>query len=297
MKTTRDELSTALEALRDRPIVSESRDYARRWARTRARVASLRNLMFGPAGAIAAACVTAYIVFALVFGLAGVGINRVAKNLIETGIEETRVVALEDGSRIVLDRQSRLRVAFTPAARDVELLDGQAHFEVAKNPNRPFRVRTQSAEVVAVGTMFDVATVPARTTVTLIEGRVNVRTISSPAQAEPKVEALVPGQQLGIASDGQFLDKRVVKIENVTAWQRGTIILDDMPLPEALTAINRYSATQIVIRGPALQSRRVSGVFRIGDVETEAIALERYFNLRETSRSERAIVLERQASP
>jgi transmembrane sensor len=297
LKTTRDELSTALEALRDRPIVNESRDYARRWARTRARVASLRNLMFGPAGAIAAACVTAYIVFALVFGLAGVGINRVAKNLIETGIEETRVVALEDGSRIVLDRQSRLRVVFTPAARDVELLDGQAHFEVAKNPNRPFRVRTRSAEVVAVGTMFDVATVPARTTVTLIEGRVNVRTISGPAQAEPKVEALVPGQQLGIASDGQFLDKRVVKIENVTAWQRGTIILDDMPLPEALTAMNRYSVTQIVIRGPALQSRRVSGVFRIGDVETESIALERYFNLRETSRSERAIVLERQASP
>ena len=289
MKTTRDELSTALEALRDRPIVSESRDYARRWARARARAASLRSLVFGPAGAIAAACVTAYIVF----GLPGVGINGVAKNLIETGIEETRVVVLEDGSRIVLDRQSRLRVAFTPAARDVELLDGQAHFEVAKNPNRPFRVRTRSAEVVAVGTMFDVATVPARTTVTLIEGRVNVRTISGPAQAEPKVEALVPGQQLGIASDGQFLDKRVVKIENVTAWQRGTIILDDMPLPEALTAMNRYSVTQIVIRGPALQSRRVSGVFRIGDVETEAIALERYFNLREASRSEQAIVLER----
>ena len=293
MKTTRDELSTALEALRDRPIVTESRDYARRWARTRARAASLRSAVFGPVGAIAAVCATAYIVFAGGFGLSGGAINRAAKNLIETGIEETRVVALQDGSRIVLDRRSRLRVAFTPAARDVELLDGQAHFEVAKDTHRPFRVRTGSAEVVAVGTKFDVATVPARTTVTLIEGRVNVRTLSGTAQTEPKVEALVPGQQLGIASDGQFLDKRVVKIENVTAWQRGTIILDDMPLPEALTAMNRYSVMQIVIPGPALQSRRVSGVFRIGDVETEAIALERYFNLRETSRSERTIVLDR----
>jgi transmembrane sensor len=293
LKTTRDELSTALEALRDRPIVTESRDYARRWARTRARAASLRSAVFGPAGAIAAVCATAYIVFASGFGLPGAAINRAAKNLIETGIEETRVVALEDGSRIVLDRRSRLRVAFTPAARDIELLDGQAHFEVAKDTHRPFRVRTGSAEVVAVGTMFDVATVPARTTVTLIEGRVNVRTLSGTAQMEPKVEALVPGQQLGIASDGQFLDKRAVKIENVTAWQRGTIILDDMPLPEALTAMNRYSVMQIVIPGPALQSRRVSGVFRIGDVETEALALERYFNLTETSRSERAIVLER----
>jgi transmembrane sensor len=293
LKTTRDELSIALEALRDRPIVTESRDYARRWARTRARAASLRSFVFGPAGAIAAVCATAYIVFGIVFGWAGVTINRAAKNLIETGIEETRVVALEDGSRILLDRRSRLRVSFTAAARDVELLDGQAHFEVAKDTHRPFRVRTSSAEVVAVGTMFDVATQQARTTVTLIEGRVNVRTISGIAQAEPKVEALAPGQQLGIASDGQFLDKRAVKIENVTAWQRGTIILDDMPLPDALTAMNRYSMTQIVIRGPALQSRRVSGVFRIGDVETEAIALERYFNLRETSRSEQAIVLER----
>jgi transmembrane sensor len=289
LKTTRDELSIALEALRDRPIVTESRDYAHRWARTRARAASLRSVVFGPAGAIAAVCATAYIVF----GLPGAAINPFAKKLIETGMAETRAVQLDDGSRIVLDRSSRLRVAFTAAARDVELLDGQAHFEVAKDTHRPFRVRTGSAEVVAVGTMFDVATLPARTVVTLIEGRVNVRTISGTAEAEPKVEALVPGQQLGIASDGQFLDKRLVKIENVTAWQRGTIILDDMPLPEALAAMNRYSTTQIVIRGPALQSRRVSGVFRIGDVETETLALERYFNLRETSRSEQMIVLER----
>jgi transmembrane sensor len=285
----RDDLSIALEALRDRPIVAESREYAHRWARARARAASLRSVVFGPVGAIAAACTVAYIIF----GLPGAAVNRTARNLIETGMEEPRAVTLEDGSRIVLDRRSRLRVAFTPAARDVELLDGQAHFEVAKDTHRPFRVRTESAEVVAVGTMFDVATLPARTTVTLIEGRVNVRTISGTSQAEPKVEALVPGQQLGIASDGQFLDKRLVKIENVTAWQRGTIILDDMPLPEALTAMNRYSMTQIIIRGPALQTRRVSGVFRIGDVETEAIALERYFNLRETSRSQEAIVLER----
>lgn len=285
----RDDLSIALDALRDRPIVAESREYAHRWARARARAASLRSVVFGPAGAIAAACTVAYIIF----GLPGAAVNRTARNLIETGMEEPRAVTLEDGSRIVLDRRSRLRVAFTPAAREVELLDGQAHFEVAKDTHRPFRVRTESAEVVAVGTMFDVATLPARTTVTLIEGRVNVRTIPGMSQAEPKVEALVPGQQLGIASDGQFLDKQLVKIENVTAWQRGTIILDDMPLPEALTAMNRYSMTQIVIRGPALQTRRVSGVFRIGDVETEAIALERYFNLREVSRSEQAIVLER----
>ena len=289
MKPRSDELSVALEALRNSPIVAESRNYAHRWERARARTASLRGVVFGSAGAIAAACVAVCIA---ILALPGV-VNQPVSNLMETGTAATRSIALDDGSRIVLDRSSQLRVAFTNSGRDVELLDGQAHFEVAKDAHRPFRVRTKSAEVIAIGTMFDVATLPTRTTVTLLEGRVNVRTITGTPQVESRVEALTPGQQLGITGDGQLLDKKVVQIENVTAWQRGTIVIDDAPLPEALAAMNRYSMTRIVVLGPSLQSRRVSGTFRIGDVETEAIALQRYFGLRETSRSEREIVLER----
>jgi transmembrane sensor len=141
--------------------------------------------------------------------------------------------------------------------------------------------------------MFDVAALPARTTVTLIEGRVNVRTIAGAPQMEPRVEALTPGEQLGITGDGQLLEKKVVKIENVTAWQRGTIVLDDVSVPEALAALNRYSTTRIVILGESLQPKRVSGVFRSGDVETEVSALQRYFDLKESSRSKSEIVLER----
>jgi transmembrane sensor len=288
VKQTNDELSAALEALRNRPIVTESRDYAHEWASGRARAASVRKFVFGAA----AVCVAAYMLLGLP-GFPGMAVNPTAQNLFATGIGETRAIALDDGSRILLDTQSRLRVSFTAGARDIELLEGQAHFEVAKDTRRPFRVRTRSAEVVAVGTQFDVATVPARTTVTLIEGRVNVRTLPSAAHSEPRVEAMVAGEQLGITSDGQLLEQPVVKIENVTAWQRGTIVLDDVPLPEALAAMNRYSQTQIVIPGPALQSRRVSGVFRVGDVETEALALQRYFGLRETGHSDREIRLER----
>jgi ferric-dicitrate binding protein FerR (iron transport regulator) len=46
--------------------------------------------------------------------------------------------------------------------------------------------------------------------------------------------------------------------------------------------------------GTALQARKVSGVFRSGDVDTEAVVLEKYFGLKEVSRSERQIVLERE---
>jgi transmembrane sensor len=289
VKAERDDLSVALEGLRNRPIVAESREYARRWERSRARVASIRLVLFGSAGAIAAACMLAYAAFTLL----SPNDSAASKGLVETRIGETRAITLGDGSRMVLDTISRVRVVFTGATRDIELLDGQAHFEVAKDAARPFRVRTKSAEVIAVGTMFDVAASPARTTVTLIEGRVNVRPISASPPGESKPELLTPGQQLGISSDGRLLGARTVKIENVTAWQRGTIVIDDMPLVEALAVMNRYSAKHLVVLGQALQARRVSGVFRIGDVETESVVLERFFGLREVSRSEREIVLDR----
>jgi transmembrane sensor len=289
VKPTSDELSAALEALRDRPIVTESRNYAHQWAQERTRAASRRKYVLGPIGAIAVMGAVAWVVF----GLQWTPVNSVAKSRFQTQIGETRPIDLEDGSRILLDTQSRVRVDYTATARDVELLEGRAHFEVAKDAHRPFRVRTESVEVVAVGTKFDVATLRGRTTVTLIEGHVNVRSLLATPQSAPNTAAMVAGQQLGVTRDGQLTDNKVVKIDNVTAWQRGTIVLDDVPLPDALASLNRYSMTQIVIPGSALQSRRVSGVFRAGDVETEALALQRYFGLRETSHSDRTIVLER----
>ena len=96
--------------------------------------------------------------------------------------EEKRVSELNAGSvpaqavTVVPASSSRARIAFTTAVREVQLLEGRAHFEVAQNANWPLRVLTKSADVVTVVTMFDVQSLAGSTTVTLIEGRVNVRT-------------------------------------------------------------------------------------------------------------------------
>ena len=287
MRTERDELSVALEGLRNRPVVEESRDYARRWERSSARVASVRRSVFGPAGALLAAGIIACL------GYYGLSSSNAAKSVIATHVGETRAIVLDDGTRMVLDTRSRVKVKYSAAARDIELLEGQAHFEVAHDIHRPFRVHTNTVEVVAVGTAFDVAALPSRTTVTLIEGRVNVRAISGVSAAGPRVEMLAPGQQWGVDSAGQLIGEKEVKIANVTAWQRGNIVIDDAPLADALAIMNRYSNTRIEVRDPALQGRHVSGAFRIGDVETEAVVLERYFGLKEISHSKDEIVLER----
>jgi transmembrane sensor len=280
-----DLLSLALEDLRNRPIVNESRDYAREWEQSSSRRHRVRRTALRSIGALSVIGVAVFLAFPRL------PTKLFATHVYQTQIGKTRSLTLEDGSRIVLDTSSRVRVVYSETARDVELLEGQAHFDVAKNRERPFRVRTSFAEVVAVGTSFDVAARPQRTTVTLIEGRVNVRSVVDSPDAEHQPESLTPGQQLDISGDGHFLGKKPVRLASVTAWQRGTIDLDDVPLSEALATLNRYSTTKIVIEDASLQTSRVSGVFVIGDVETEALILQRFLGLRERSRSAEQIVL------
>jgi transmembrane sensor len=123
--------------------------------------------------------------------------------------------------------------------------------------------------------------------VTLLEGRVRVL-----APGASPLAMIMPGQQVQIASSGELLGAKPVELESVTAWQYGRIVLDDLPLSDALAVLNRYSRTQIVIHGALLHDRRISGVFRAGDVDTIALVLKRYFGLKEDSRSPEMIVLE-----
>jgi hypothetical protein len=101
------------------------------------------------------------------------------QNVYATGIGEQRTVTLSDGSTVELNSQSRLRVAFHPHERDVELLEGQALFHVAHDRTRPFLVQSEGAKVRAVGTQFDVYRKSDGTVITVVEGRVAVMPESS----------------------------------------------------------------------------------------------------------------------
>lgn len=96
------------------------------------------------------------------------------RNTYSTDIGEQRSIVLNDGSTIDLNSRSRVRVRFTDAERNVDLLDGQALFHVAKNLARPFVVHSDSTRVRAVGTQFDVYRKRSGTIVTVVEGKVAV---------------------------------------------------------------------------------------------------------------------------
>jgi transmembrane sensor len=94
--------------------------------------------------------------------------------LYSTDIGERRSITLSDGSTVDLNARSQLRVEFSETERRVDLLDGQALFQVAKDKQRPFIVHSRDATVRAVGTQFDVYRKDSGTTITVLEGRVAV---------------------------------------------------------------------------------------------------------------------------
>jgi transmembrane sensor len=213
----------------------------------------------------------------------------------DTGIGEQRVVILKDGTRMSLNTSTRVQVALGASRRTVEVIGGEALFEVAKDASRPFVVRAAGSEVTATGTAFVVRYTPAiegsqeALDITLVEGRVVVRGAaegSPTTEFVPAVEML-PGQRLRVAgrSSGQVaaaVEPQMDRphVDQVLAWKRGEAVFDDVSLLEAVAEMNRYSSVPIrVADGGALGGLRVSGVFKTGDNLSFARALGKLHGL------------------
>ena len=207
-----------------------------------------------------------------------------------TDVGSHRVVALEDGSRLSLDTDSRVEVDFTARSRRVRLIQGQALFEVSKNPNKPFLVYAGSGLVRAVGTAFSVHIKDADDIdVVVSEGIVDLSTteaghlrnmgaVDPPASMLARIRA---GQR---ARFGHTVDSvqslPPQEIDRQLAWRDGMLRFDGQPLSEVVAEINRYTHQRIVIRDPAIGDLRVGGVFKSNETEGIYEALENGFGLR-----------------
>jgi len=202
------------------------------------------------------------------------------QGVFSTDVGEQRNVVLEDGSRMLLNTDTRLRVSFDEQQRTVRVSHGEALFEVAKDPRRPFVVKVPGSEVVAVGTAFSVrygdagASAPQQLTVTLIEGRVDVRPEaegSAGAATAEKPVSMKAGERLRVGPPAgasgavsQTVDRP--NVEQVTAWKRSEVVFDATALWDAVAEMNRYSRTPIVlVDGLRDAPLRVSGLYRAGD--------------------------------
>ena len=205
-----------------------------------------------------------------------------------SGLGEQRIVRLEDGSQIRLDTDTTLKVRFVKAARRIELEHGQAFFDVAHDPNRPFTVRADGAEVRAVGTRFDVRRDARGVQVTLVEGRVQVRQTEGAGQW-----TLAPGQHLKVGSTPRAATPQVqaVDVAAATSWTSGRLTFRATPLATAIDEVNRYGRRKVQLAAPNLADRQVSGAFDTGDTEAFVAAVADLYGLSADRSDPDAIIL------
>ena len=176
---------------------------------------------------------------------------------------------LADNSVLRLNTDTVVIVRYARAERLVELERGQVLFEVAHQSQRPFRVLAGAAQVVAVGTSFEVYRQPDSTLVTVVEGQVAVGLAAGePAAEAGRMVRVGAGQQIRIAPGNLPATAAPANLHRSTAWLRREIVFEQEPLEAVAAEFNRYSTTPIQIETPALRTLVISGVLSANDTES-----------------------------
>lgn len=192
-----------------------------------------------------------------------------------TGVGETKSVTLEDGSRVELDAGSAIALHFEKGRRRLTLLAGEAWFEVAPDAARPFVVEAAGGTVTALGTAFDVAVQKGRVRVAVGEHAVAVASGGESVVVDAKQETSFEPRAPASAPTG-------VAAENVAAWRRGALVVEDRPLGEALETLGRYRRGYVYCLRASTCARRVSGVFATGEPLRALREIEYFLGLHAT---------------
>ncbi|MEH3147670.1 MAG: FecR family protein [Methylobacterium frigidaeris] len=170
-----------------------------------------------------------------------------------TGIGDIGHAVLADGTRVDLNTGTALALRFTATERGVDLLRGEALFDVAPDPARPFVVRGGGVSVRAVGTLFFVRADGG-------DGPVGV--------AEGRVEVAASGREMQVAA-GEAVRRRdgtapavvAADVTRAVSWRDGRLIFSGERLSEVLAELGRYRRGRIVLLDPRIGGRRVTGAF------------------------------------
>jgi transmembrane sensor len=210
----------------------------------------------------------------------------------QTHVGSIEGVTLADGSRVLLNTDSKIRVEISATERRIQLNRGEAFFDVAKEPTRPFVVVAGEQRVVAVGTKFSVRRFEHRSDevqVVVTEGRVRMEPPTSAVKLPPVTVAagnIARGSGAGVLLDAE--PERPV--DEYLTWRTGFLMFRATPLAEAAAEFNRYNATKIVIDDAAVGAVRIGGNFRSDNVEVFVRLVERSFPVRVERHGERIVL-------
>jgi transmembrane sensor len=184
-----------------------------------------------------------------------------------TTIGGHEVVPLPDGSRIELNTDTRVRTSFTADTRSVWLERGEAYFDVARDPSRPFVVYAGNRRVTVLGTKFSLRLDPDanRVQLAVAEGRVQFDAIRVSEPAAPMIAiggetVIAEGASLRVAS------RSVGSVATDLSWRQGLLTFDQTTLAAAAEEFNRYNRKRLVVE-PAAAEIRIGGSFEAANVD------------------------------
>jgi transmembrane sensor len=209
-----------------------------------------------------------------------------------TQIGTISTVPLSDGSKITLNTDSQIRVVLNASERRIELDQGEAYFEVAKDAARPFIVAIADKRVIAVGTKFSIRREHDDIRVLVTEGRVRIERRGSSSRA-PETQ-LAAGSQARTAQAAVLVDQPPpMEVEQLLSWRMGYIVFRDTSLADAVADFNRYTTRKIVIDDPAIANIRIGGNFRSDNADAFLSLIQNGFPIHVEQHSDRIVLTKR----
>ncbi|MDB6095568.1 MAG: anti-FecI sigma factor, FecR [Verrucomicrobia bacterium] len=220
-----------------------------------------------------------------------------------TEIGHLRTMKLPDGSFIQLNTDTVVKVAYSPSERRIKLDQGEAHFTVAKNPDRPFIVEANGVAVRAVGTAFNIRLRQGSAVEVLVtEGKVQVNDLAQGGSLLPKsptleVPVLSAGERVTVTAHvvPENTAPAVVAVpkDEVTrelAWESKQLRFQLAPLSEIVAEFNRYNRHKLVIDDPVLAAKTYGGAFQADDPERFVRMLNENFQIEAVERGNETVL-------
>ena len=210
-----------------------------------------------------------------------------------TEVGQQRNIELADGSEVFLNTNTVIDVDYTLERRVINLLKGEANFDVAPDKTRPFVVKVKNGDVQALGTSFSVRVVNDQVNVLVSHGTVRVNAsenapdATSPQSINPPIQTRTSGV-VGAGKQVIFNEKAVdsvtqqdeVSLAQKLYWKKGFLAFDDESLSSVVEEVSRYTQYNIVIADPDIRTLRVGGFYPIDNLETVFTSLEMNLGLR-----------------
>ncbi len=208
---------------------------------------------------------------------------------VETAIGGHKIVGLPDGSRVELNTATAIRAGVDKGRREVWLDSGEAYFDVAKDPARPFVVHAGSRMITVLGTKFSVRRAQGRVTIIVSEGRVRVDEVRGDTADR---SATITTGNIAVAEGPTMLiaDRSEDRVQEKMAWREGRLVFDGDTLGEAADEFNRYNRKQIVIADRDVAQMAIGGSFEAKNVDIFGRLLREAYGLKVTANEEKIYI-------